>query len=408
MKTQAKIKINWLDEVKAVEPDVIEMRRYLHQHPELSFAEYKTADYIYKQLCSFGVEDIQRNVGNGLGIVARIHGAKPGPVIALRADFDALPIHEETDLPFKSQNEGVMHACGHDAHTAMLLGVAQIMNQHKNNFAGSVVCIFQNAEETKPGGAKSMIEDGALEDVDVIYGIHVVPEHEVGNVGYSMSYGSAASDTIEINVQGRGGHASRPHEAIDSVVIASEIITNLQSIVSRFVDPIDPAVLTFSSVAAGGGTAPNIIADQAKIKGTVRTFSEETRQTIKRKFKQMTQAIVEMNDGSVEVNYYDGYPALLNNRELVKNIVDRIQSAQLFNEVLEIGPMNGAAMIGEDFAYYLQKVPGAFLNIGVKNPGESEAYPLHHPKFNLAEEALSKGMELYLFLLMQHLNEVTE
>lgn len=406
LKQNNQLRDAWFRQASRIETDVIKMRRYLHQHPELSFEEYQTADFIAKQLKAFGITDVKRNVGNGLGIVAKIRGLQPGPVIALRADFDALPITEEADVPFKSINEGVMHACGHDAHTAMLLGVAQIMQQNRSSFAGTIVFIFQNAEESKPGGAKSMIEAGALDEVDLIYGLHVVPEHPVGHVGYSTNYGSAASDTVEIKIQGRGGHASKPNEAIDSVIIASEIITNLQSIVSRFVDPIQPAVLTFSSVAAGGGIAPNIIADSATILGTVRTFSEDVRQTIKRKFVQMSHAIAEMNDGSVDVKYFDGYPALLNTKELVEQAIDTIQSTRRFEKVLEIGPMTGAAMVGEDFAYYLQEVPGAFLNIGVGNPQNEEAYPLHHPKFELDESGLVKGMEVYLTLLTHHLQAV--
>lgn len=403
--TAKHIRTEWLAHAKVIEADVIKVRRHLHQHPELSFKEEQTSEFVYQQLRSYGITDIRRNVGNGYGIVAKVHGHEEGPVIALRADMDALPIAENTDLEFKSTNTGVMHACGHDAHTAMLLGVARIINRYRFDFAGTIVFIFQNAEESQPGGAKFMIEDGALEGVDRIYGLHVVPEQEVGTVGFSLEYGSAASDTFEIKVQGRGGHGAKPHQALDSVVIASEIITNLQTIVSRYVDPIHPAVLSFASVNAGGGVANNIIADKATISGTIRTFSEETRQLIKHKFHQMTEAIVAMNDSTVDIHYQDGYPALLNTREIVENSVEIMQDSQLFDQLVEIGPMNGAAMIGEDFAYYLKKVPGAFLNVGVKN-SEEESFPLHHPKFNLNEGGLLKGIEVYLVILMNQLKEV--
>lgn len=402
--TATQIRTDWFKQARVIESDVINIRRHLHQYPELSFKEQQTSEYVYQQLHSYGITDIRRNVGNGYGIVAKVHGNGEGPVIALRADMDALPISEATDLAFKSSNAGVMHACGHDAHTAMLLGVARIIHRYRLDFAGTIVFIFQNAEESQPGGAKSMIEDGALEGVDRIYGIHVVPEQEVGNIGYSLEYGSAASDTFEIKIQGRGGHGAKPHQALDSVIIASEIITNLQTIVSRYVDPIQPAVLSFASVNAGGGVANNIIADKAVISGTIRTFSEEIRQNIKKKFHQMTEAIVAMNDGSVEIHYQDGYPALLNTKEIVETAVDQLKNSQLFDQLVEIGPMNGAAMIGEDFAYYLKEVPGAFLNVGVKNDNEL-TYPLHHPKFNLNEEGLLKGMELYLTILMNNLKE---
>lgn len=406
MKTESitQVKTEWFEHAKIIEDDVIKIRRHLHQNPELSFNEVHTSDFVYQQLRSYGITDIKRNVGNGHGIVAKVQGHAEGPVIALRADMDALPIVEDTNLEFKSTNTGVMHACGHDAHTSILLGVARTINRYRCEFAGTVVFIFQNAEEKLPGGAKSMIEDGALEGVERIYGIHVIPEQEVGNLGYSLDYGSAAADGFEITIQGRGGHGAKPHQALDSVVIASEIITNLQTIVSRFVDPIHPAVLTFAGVNAGG-VANNIIADKAVISGTIRTFSEDTRQLIIDKFKQMTQAIVSMNDSSVNIHFFDGYPALLNTKEIVEDTVEQILSSRIFDNLVELGPMSGAAMIGEDFAYYLKEVPGAFLNIGVRSP-DKEYYPLHHPRFYLDEDALLKGIETFLVILMNQLSDV--
>lgn len=403
VETGRKTRTEWFHYAEVVQADVIKIRRHLHQYPELSFQEKRTADYIYQQLVSYGITDIQRQVGNGYGLVAKVHGCAEGPVIALRADIDALPITEQTEVSFKSLHSGVMHACGHDAHTAMLLGVARIMNSLRSEFSGSVVFIFQNAEESQPGGAKSMIEAGAIEGVDKIYGLHVAPDQPVGNVGYSLNYGSAASDTFEIKIQGRGGHGARPHQSLDSVVIASEIITNLQTIISRYVDPMTPAVLSFAGVNAGSGAANNIIADQATIVGTVRTFSEDVRQLIKKKFHQMITAIVEMNDSTADVFYRDGYPALLNTTSVVEQTIEQLEQAQRFNQLVEIGPMNGAAMIGEDFAYYLKEVPGAFLNLGIKTPGKKETYPLHHPKFELDEAALLKGMEVYLVVLTNQL-----
>lgn len=403
--TATQTKTSWYAKAKSIEADVIQVRRHLHRYPELSFKEEATSEYIYQQLRSYGITDIRRNVGNGYGIVAKVHGEASGPVIALRADMDALPITEDTDLDFKSVHKGVMHACGHDAHTAILLAVARISHSHRHDFTGTIVFIFQNAEESQPGGAKSMIEDGALENVDKIFGIHVVPEQEVGNVGYSLDYGSAASDTFEIRIQGRGGHGAKPHQSLDSVVIASEVITNLQTIVSRYVDPIHPAVLSFASVKAGGGVANNIIADKAVISGTVRTFSEDIRQLIKEKLFQMIESVVAMNDSSVDIHYQDGYPALLNTKEVVESAVKQLKASNLFGELIQIGPMNGAAMIGEDFAYYLKEVPGAFLNVGVKN-SRIESYPLHHPKFNLNEDGLLKGIEVFLTILANHLGEV--
>lgn len=261
----------------------------------------KNPPLTYNKLVSYGLDNIQRNVGDGYGIVATIQGQiGEGPVIALRADMDALPIKEETDYPFVSKKPGVMHACGHDGHTAILLGVVHLIQSKRAEFRGSVVFVFQHGEEVKPGGAKSILTSGLLDKVEEIYGLHVDPQLTVGQMSYSLDYGSAASDSIKIEIQGKSGHASRPQEAIDSVIIASEIITNLQSLVSRTVAPFKPAVLTFGSVRAGG-TAKNIIADQALIYGTIRTFSEEMRLLLKRKFIQMTKAIVEMSDGVVDI-----------------------------------------------------------------------------------------------------------
>ena len=390
----------WIDDASWVEADVIRSRRYLHRHPELSFQEQATSDYIYDKLVSYGISNIQRSVGNGHSVIARIEGVtNKGPTIALRADMDALPIEEETDLPFKSVYSGKMHACGHDAHTAILLGVANLMQHKKKKFHGTIVFIFQHGEEVKPGGAKSIMESGCLDDVDEIYGLHVDPQLNIGEMSYSYDYSSASSDSIQIAVQGKGGHASRPQEAVDSVIIAAEIITNLQTLISRNVDPFKPAVLTFGSVQAGG-TAKNIIADQALIYGTLRTFSENIRLTIKEKLIKMVEAIALMNEGEVSINYQDGYPALLNNKEIVKQAVSVIKTQGAFKKVFERSP----SLIGEDFAYYAQEIPGAFFQLGTSDPNFEERYPLHHPKFNIKEAALLKGVQLFISILSDRLN----
>lgn len=396
------MRTDWLNDAQWLEADVIRIRRHLHQYPELSFQETATSDYIYQKLISYGITDIERHVGNGFGLIASVQGqGGPGPVIALRADMDALPITEETDYLYRSKLPGNMHACGHDGHTAILLGVAHLVQRKKAEFRGTVVFIFQHGEEVKPGGAKSILASGFLDNVDEIYGLHVEPQLAVGQMSYSMDYGSAASDSIQIAIQGLSGHASRPQEAIDSVIIASEIITNLQTLVSRTVDPFKPAVLTFGSVQAGG-TAKNIIADQAMIYGTIRTFSEEVRLHLKRKLIQMVEAIVSMNDGEVVVTYQDGYPALLNTPELVTESVQVIKEAEIFDRLFELSP----TLIGEDFAYYLQEIPGAFFHLGVSDQGSQSNYPLHHPKFSMNEASLLKGVELFLAILMNKLEAV--
>lgn len=399
----------WLKHAASIESDVVQVRRHIHQNPELSFEEAQTANFVYMELLSAKIFDIDRNVGDGYGIVARVHGAKPGPTIALRADIDGLPITEETDLPFASENPGVMHACGHDIHTATLLGVAQVIQAHRDEFAGTVVFIFQHAEEKKPGGAKAIVDAGYLTGVDAVFGLHVDPSKEAGTVGYSLGYGSAASDTFEIKIQGRGGHASSPHTAIDSVVIAAETIANLQTLVSRVSNPIEPLVVTVSGVDAGMG-APNIIADTATLVGTVRSSSPEGRATIKNQFIQIAEMTAAMHGGSASVDYEEGYPAIQNTAGIVTDLVAAIDYSAVFTDVIENTAATGAMMNGEDFAYYLEDTPGAFFTVGcdfLETDKQGQAsYPLHNSKFVANEACVLNAMSLFLVILSQYLKVV--
>lgn len=399
----------WLKHAASIESDVVQVRRHLHKNPELSFEEVATANFVYMELLSAKIFDIDRNVGDGYGIVARVHGSKPGPTIALRADMDALPITEETDLPFASENTGVMHACGHDIHTATLLGVAQVIQGHRDEFAGTVVFIFQHAEEKKPGGAKAIVDAGYLAGVDAVFGLHIDPSKEAGTVGYSLGYGSAASDAFEIKIQGRGGHASSPHTAIDSVVIAAETIANLQTLVSRVSNPIEPLVVTVAGVDAGMG-APNIIADTATLVGTVRSSSPEGRVTIKNQFIQIAEMTAAMHGGSASVDYEEGYPAIQNTASIVTDLVAAIDYSAVFTDVIENTAATGAMMNGEDFAYYLEDTPGAFFTIGCdfleKDKQGQASYPLHNSRFVANEACILNAMSLFLVTLSQYLKVV--
>lgn len=399
----------WLKYAASIESEVIQVRRHFHRHPELSFEEVETANFVYMELLSAKIFDIERNVGNGHGIIARIHGAKAGPTIALRADMDALPIAEETDLLFKSENPGVMHACGHDIHTATLLGVAKVIQAHRDEFAGTVVFIFQHAEEKKPGGAKAIVDAGYMQDVDAVFGLHVDPSKPAGTVGYGLDYGSAASDAFEINIQGQGGHASSPHKAIDSVVIAAETIANLQTLVSRVANPVDPLVVTVASVDAGMG-APNIIADKAKIVGTIRSTSAEGRATIKAHFLQIAEMTAAMHGGSASVTYDEGYPAIQNTTSIVKELIAAIDYAAVFTDIIENTAATGAMMNGEDFAYYLEDTAGAYFTVGCdfleKAKQGQASYPLHNSKFVANEDCILNGMSLFLVILSQYLKAV--
>lgn len=391
---------SWLDDLDQERERFITLRRYLHENPEPSFEEINTANVIAETLTSFGFKDIKRNVGNGYGIIATLNGAHAGPTIALRADFDALRIHEETDLEFASKNPGIMHACGHDVHTASLLSVAQVLSLHVDELHGTVVFIFQNAEEVIPGGAKSMVEAGALEGVEAIFGIHSASMLPVGSFGYRYGYSSAAADFFKIEIQGKGGHGANPHESVDSVIVASSIVTQLQTLISRSIDPTKPAVLTFGGVKAGG-TAYNVIADKALLSGTVRTLHEPVRQIVKNGIIEYAQTLASMRGAQATITYRDGYPSLLNTDAEMDAAVQALETLW-GTEQVQAQPLS---MGGEDFAYYVQKVPGAFFNVGGGNPDIDAVYPHHHPKFKLDERCIYNSAASFLAIVSHYLQK---
>jgi amidohydrolase len=360
--------------------EMVDIRRYLHQHPELSFQEVHTAEYIKAYYENLGIE-VKGNVG-GNGVVAKIHGAKPGKTVALRADFDALPIQDQKDVPYKSLVPGVMHACGHDGHTATLLVLAKILFMNREELEGTYVMIHQHAEEYAPGGAVSMIEDGCLEGVDVIFGTHLWASEDIGKIQYRVGPIMAASDRYEIIIQGRGGHGAAPHTTKDSIVIGAQLVTNLQQIVSRRVNPIDSAVVTVGAFVADN--AFNVIADSARLIGTVRTFNEKVRSDIEVEIEKITKGTCYSSDSSYIYKYERGYPAVVNYKEETDLLVQVANNIPEVQSVEETEPHMG----GEDFAYYLQKVPGTFFFTGAKPEGVETAYPHHHPRFDINEKAM--------------------
>ena len=365
-------------ELDAAYAEMVEIRRYLHMHPEPSFEEKKTAYYIHHFYEQLGVE-VKHGVG-GNGIVATIRGTKPGKTVALRADFDALPLQDQKEVSYKSTISGVTHACGHDGHTATLLVLGKILHSLRNELSGTYVLIHQHAEELAPGGAKPMIEDGALDGVDVIFGTHLWSMTPYGKIGYRVGPIMAAADSFSIKVQGRGGHGANPHETKDAVVIGSQLVTNLQQLVSRRVDPLESAVLSIGSFVAENPF--NIIADQALLSGTVRTFSEDIRTLMETEMERVVEGTSMANGSSHEFSFVRGYPAVVNHEAetmYLKNIAETVPGV---NEVYNAPPQMG----GEDFAYYLEKVPGTFFFTGAMPDGE--AYPHHHPKFDFKEEAM--------------------
>lgn len=366
-------------------PSMVERRRHFHRYPELSFMEKETSTLVADKLRELGIETTT-NVG-GFGLVARIRGELPGKTVALRADMDALPIQDEKTCEYASQHPGVMHACGHDGHTATLLALAEYYSRTKAKLRGEIRLIFQPAEEVCPGGAKSMIEEGALDGVDVIYGVHLWTPIPVGTVASAPGPLMASTDEFFIDVQGRGGHGGMPHKTVDSVVAASALVLQLQSVVSRSVDPLDPAVVTIGSIQ--GGTAQNIIADRCRLSGTVRCFREETRELIRERIHVLAQSTAEAYGAKAQINYMMGYPSLVNDEGEYHRFTK--VAPGVFGLRAELSPK---IMPAEDFAYYLQRVPGCFMFVGAGNPGKGAMYPHHHPKFDIDEDAMLRAAGL--------------
>ncbi|MCK2018270.1 amidohydrolase [Peribacillus frigoritolerans] len=360
---------------------MIEIRRYLHQHPELSFKEEKTAQYIadfYKDKSVM----IRTNVG-GYGVVVIIEGGLPGKTVALRADFDGLPIMEEADVPFKSTNPGVMHACGHDGHTAYLMILAEALIEMKDQLRGNVVILHQPAEETPPGGAIAMIEDGCLEGVDSIFGIHLMSLSVTGEVCYRAGEMQAGRSYFKVKIQGKGGHGSMPHTSNDSIVAASHFVVAAQTIVSRRINPFDMATVTIGSFDGKGSF--NVIKDSVELEGDVRTMSSEVRATVEMEFKRILAGLAQEFDITYDLIYSHDYPVLVNDKAMTELVVNGIEKAGIpeIKALVETPPMSGS----EDFAYYLQKIPGSMFYVGAK-PDVGPVYPHHHPKFVINEDSL--------------------
>ncbi|MEY9970317.1 amidohydrolase [Lysinibacillus sp. RC46] len=362
------------------EEEMITLRRHFHENPELSFEEVETPKTIAAFHRALGHE-VREGVG-GNGVVAKLIGDKPGKTVALRADFDALAITEETGLPFQSKIKGRMHACGHDGHTATLLVLAKALNKMKADLAGTIVFIHQHAEELAPGGAKSMIEDGCLEGVDVIFGTHLWAPAELGKVQIASGPFMAAADSIDITIKGKGGHGSTPNETKDSIVLAAQFITNLQQLVARRVNPLRPAVVSIGHIEALNPF--NVIADKVYMKGTVRTFHNEERDLLEQEIEEVLIATCYLTKAEYEYEYRRGYPPVVNHLAETEHVIKAAEKISIVEAVEIVDPTMG----GEDFAYYLEEKPGAFFFVGAQNPSWTEVYPHHHPKFDIDERSL--------------------
>lgn len=366
-------------------------REHLHRNPELSYQEFETMKFVAQRLTELGIEH-QTGIG-GTGVVGMIrasHHTSEMEAIALRADMDALPIQEENDVPYKSTVDGVMHACGHDVHTSILLGTAEILNEIKEQLPHPVKLIFQPGEEKNPGGASLMIADKVLENpkVKAIYALHVFPDFPVGKTGFKGGLYMASCDEIYITIHGKGGHGATPHQCIDPIVIGAELILNLQTIVSRKCDPKIPCVLSFGHFEALGAT--NVIPSKAILKGTFRTMNEEWRAQALALIEKHARAIVEGNGGQLEIEISKGYPFLENDEELTKQL--KLKAIGLLGE--ENAEDLPIRLTAEDFSFYAQKVPACFFRIGVRNEDRNITFGVHHPRFDIDAEALKTGMQM--------------
>ncbi len=385
------------DLAKNIFNDVVANRRHLHSHPELSFHEVETSAFVAGKLDELGIEYIKMA---DTGLVGLIKGDKPSTnVIALRADMDALPITEANDVPYKSQNTGVMHACGHDVHTSSLLGVAKILTSLKSEFGGTVKLIFQPAEEKLPGGASIMIKEGVLENPkpQAVIGQHVMPLIDAGKVGFRSGQYMASTDELYVTVTGKGGHAAQPQQNVDPVIITAHILTALQQIVSRFSDPKTSCVLSFGKVTANGAT--NVIPNEVKLEGTFRALDEKWRAEAHEKMIKMATGIAESMGATCDFNIVKGYPFLTNEPKLTAAARDFAEDYLGAENVLDLDIW----MAGEDFAYYTQVADACFYRLGTRNEARGITSSVHTPTFDIEETALETSVGLMAYIAVKQL-----
>ncbi|COE47685.1 M20 family metallopeptidase [Staphylococcus warneri] len=386
-----------VERLREKEDRMIEIRRYLHQHPELSFKEVETPKYIanfYKDKdCK-----VETNVGQN-GVKVTIDSGKPGKTLAIRADFDALPIKEETGLPFASENEGVMHACGHDAHTAYMLILAETLIEMKDQFKGKVIVIHQPAEEMPPGGAQGMIKDGVLEGVDHVLGAHVMSTMEAGKVFYKEGFVQTGRAYFKLTVHGKGGHGSSPHMANDAIVAGANFVTTAQTVVSRRLSPFETGVVTIGSFDGKGQF--NVIKDSIEIEGDVRALTDDTRDTIEKELTRLVEGLESTFGVTCDFEFNKDYPALYNNPEFTSYVADTIKNAgdNDIKGVEECEPQPPS----EDFAFYAVELPSTFIYSGAA-PEDGEIYPHHHPKFNISESSMLVAAEAVGTVVLDYLN----
>lgn len=379
--------MDFLQEAQKIKSELITIRRYLHQNPELSFQEYNTAKYIAGLLQKWGLK-VKTNVG-GTGVIGLLSPSAQSPAkcVALRADMDALPIQEQTGKSYASKNSGVMHACGHDGNMTCVLGAARILSARRQELKSTVKFIFQPAEEVA-GGAEAIIRAGALKNptVAVIIGLHVNSALDAGKIGIKQGQMMASVDQFELTIIGESGHGAAPHKGVDAIAVSAEVITALQQVVSRKIDPLDPVVLTIGTI--NGGSRYNILADRVTMTGTVRTLNEKTHKNMPLLIEKIVKGVVSAFDAKYKLNYKILGVSLKNDEQVLVKV--RAEAIKLLG-TNGVRDLNCPSMGGEDFASYLQKVPGAFFYLGVKNQAKGTNFTWHHPRFDLDEEALPIG-----------------
>ena len=372
---------------------IIEVRRHLHMYPDLSGEEKDTRDYIKAVLEEEGIEDI-KTFDNHYGMVVDIKVDDKKPTLAFRADMDALPIQEEGDKPYKSRKDGIMHACGHDGHSAVLTGFLVAANKHKNELSYNIRGIFQPAEEVMEGGSEDLIKDGVLEGVEAIFGLHMYPYLKTGEIGYKYGEMMASADMFEIEIFGKSAHGARPHEGVDAILTASLVINSINHIVSRKIDPLHPAVISMGTIK--GGKAANIICDYVKITGTVRSLNDRVRQHIKEMMEEAIAGVCRSMGARYKFEYKFGNPELINDDKMVDIVV---KAAKKHARPVDLKlPVMG----GEDFANYLKVVKGAFFRLGSCNEEKDTCYPQHHPRFDIDEDALIIGAKIFAQILKEY------
>ncbi|RKD27313.1 hippurate hydrolase [Caminicella sporogenes DSM 14501] len=375
-------------EIENLSDEIINIRRYLHQIPELGFEEYETSKYIAKYLEDIGIQ-VYKNVAK-TGVVGYIRGNNPKRTVAFRADIDALPVEENTKVPYCSKYLGKMHACGHDGHTAILLGLAKYLSLNKDKLRDNVLLIFQPAEEG-PGGAEVIIREGILKKfkVDCIYGLHLYPEVEEGKVALRSGPLMAQTGEFDIYIYGKSGHGAIPQNAVDSIIISADVINSLQTIISRSINPIKPAVLTIGRIE--GGERRNVIAGKVVLEGTIRAFEESVYNKIKDRMIEILKGKEIVHNCKIELIFRDMYPPVNNDENMVNRFIDIIGKENI--EIID------PQMISEDYSYYQRELPGLFFFLGVRNEKEGYIYPLHNSQFNFNERVLAMGVQIYVNLL---------